>query len=179
MTVSTSGTVERPGPDEYLDYYGRYIATVPDGDLIAQLAVQGRATAELLAATPESRGDFRYAPGKWTVKEVIGHLGDVERIMSYRLLRIARGDPTPLAGFDENAYVPAAHFERRTIADIAAELSVIRGATLALLRNLDAEALARRGEANGSGVSARALAWIIAGHELHHLGTLKERYDVG
>jgi uncharacterized damage-inducible protein DinB len=178
MTVAPP-TIERPGADEYTPYYGTYIGRVPDGDLVSQLAVQGRATAEFLATVPESRGDFRYAPGKWSVKDVIGHLSDTERIMSYRLLRIARADRTPLASFEENDYVPAAHADRRTVADLAAELQAVRAATLALLRGLDAEAFARRGTASGKGISARALAWIIAGHELHHVAVLRERYQLG
>ena len=117
-----------------------------------------------------------YAPGKWTLREVIGHLSDAERIFGYRLLRIARGDQTPLAGFDENTYVPAAGFERRPLKAVAAEFASVRDATLTLLDGMTPEALALRGTASDKPISARALVYIIAGHEKHHLGVIKERY---
>jgi hypothetical protein len=135
-------------------------------------------TARILRAVRPEKADFAYAPGKWSVKEVIGHMGDVERVMAYRALRFARNDATPLPGFDENTYVPAAIFGRRNIDDLVDELEVIREATTQLLRHLDEAALARRGVANGAEVSVRALAYIIAGHERHHLRVLRERYGV-
>lgn len=168
--------MKRPAADEYDPYYRRYIEQVPDGPLDAVLEAQMRDTQTLLRGVGAERAEHRYAPGKWSVKEVVGHLADVERVMSYRMLRIARGDATALAGFDENAYVPEGRFGRRPLADIAAELAAVRGATVALVRSLDDVALERRGSANGSPVSARGLAFIIAGHERHHLGVLRERY---
>ena len=178
FTAMPLATIPRPQADEHDPYYGRYIALVPDGDLISILQNQIVGTSRTLRALPSEKGDHAYAAGKWTVKEVIGHMGDVERIMSYRALRFARGDTTDLPGFDENAYVPAANFGRRTVGDLVDELETVRGATIKLLRPLDDEALARRGAATGAEISVRALAYIIAGHERHHLNILQERYGV-
>jgi len=166
----------RPGADEFAPYYATYIDKVTEPDVIAALATLRQTTASLLAGLSESQAGYRYAPGKWTLREVVGHVVDAERIFAYRLLRIARGDETPLAGFDENAYVPAGQFERRPLADVAAELGAVRDATLALVRSVTVDAWSRRGTASGKPVSARALAYIIAGHERHHLSVLRERY---
>jgi uncharacterized damage-inducible protein DinB len=166
-----------PAADEHAPYYGKYVALVGP-DSLAALEAQAPTTAALLAATPEERGGFRYAEGKWSVKEVIGHLADAERVFAYRALRFARADATDLPGFDENAYVPAGRFDRRTLKDLAAEFAAVRAATLAFARSLDGEALLRRGSANGNPASVRALLAIIAGHELHHVGLLRERYGL-
>jgi hypothetical protein len=174
----TLATIPRPQADEHVPYYGRYIALVPEGDLISILQDQMETTSRALRAIPAAKADFAYADGKWTVKEVIGHMGDVERIMSYRALRFSRGDATALPGFDENTYVPAANFGRRTIDDLVDDLETVRAATIRLLRPLDEDALARRGSANGAEISVRALAYIIAGHERHHVNVLRERYGV-
>lgn len=170
---------DRPEASEYAPFYAGYIAKVPDGDVLAMLAAQGEETQIRLGSLSPERALFRYAPGKWSVKEVIGHLCDAERIMSYRALRVARGDETPLAGFDENAYVPTGGFDGRELAHLLAELAIVRSATLSLFRSLDAAAWVRRGVANNHPVSARALAYITLGHERHHLGVLAERYGVG
>jgi DinB superfamily len=168
-----------PGPDEYGAYYGRYIAQVPAGaDILDLLARQRVSTLARFAAVPEARGAYRYAPGKWTVREVLVHLSDVERIMAYRALRVARGDTTPLPGFDENAYAPLSNAEAHPLAALVEEWGDVRRATLSLFRHLAPEAWTRRGTASDAPVTARALAWIIAGHERHHLGTLAERYGV-
>lgn len=166
-----------PTAGEFVPYYGKYIALVGP-DSLAALESQARSTAALLSATSEEKGNHRYAEGKWSVKEVIGHLADAERVFSYRALRIARADTTELAGFDENTYVPAGRFDRRTLADLAAEFASVRAATLALVRSFDAEALSRRGSANNSPVTVRALVAIIAGHEAHHVKLLRERYGL-
>ena len=172
-------TVERPAADEYAEFYAGYIRRVPDGeDLLELLAEQRDATAATLSAVPLGGGDYRYAPGKWSVKEVVGHLSDVERIMAYRALRIARGDTTPLAGFDEDAYVPEARCDDHALRDLVQEWVAARQATIAFFRNLPAEAWMRRGSANGQAISVRALAFIIAGHERHHLETLRTRYGI-
>ncbi len=168
-----------PGADEFAPYYGKYIAQLGGDDALAALESQALTMAKLLAATPEPLAGHRYAPEKWTVREVIGHLSDGERVFACRALRIGRGDATPLAGYDENAYMPEARCGRRTLADVAAEFAAVRLATLALFRSFDEQALARRGTANGQPVSARALAAIIAGHELHHVKLLRERYGLG
>lgn len=174
----TPGTT-RPRPDEHSPYYAKYIALVPDEDLsiAAQLADQHHETIDALRKA-KSKADFAYAPDKWTVKEVICHLCDAERIFAYRALRFARGDSTDLPGFDENAYVPASNARKRTMEDLLEELWSVRAATLSLAKQLDESALSRRGSANGAPVSVRALLFIIAGHERHHLGILRERYGV-
>jgi len=174
----TAAAIPRPVAAEYAPYYGRYIDKVPDGDLLRTLEDQGRETQAVLAGLSEAKALHRYAPGKWSVKEVVGHVTDTERVFSYRALRFARGDATALPGFDENAWVPAGSFDARSLADLAAELDAVRRATLALFRGLDAAALARRGTASDNAVSVRAIAWIIAGHERHHVALLHERYKV-
>jgi hypothetical protein len=172
----TASLIARPGADEYAPYYGTYIGKVPDGDLRSMLSTQLAETLALIRSIPESRGGHRYAPDKWSVREVLGHLADSERIFSYRALRIARGDATPLPGFEQNDYVPAGGFDARTLRDLADELAAIRQATIHLFAHLDPSAFERRGTASGKPVSVRALAYIIAGHELHHVGILKTRY---
>lgn len=175
----TATAIDRPAHDEYSQPFARYVERVPDGALVAQLERQASDTASVLGALSEERAAHRYAPGKWSVKEIVGHLADAERVFSYRLLRFARKDPTPLPGFDENPYVEAAEFDRRTLADLLAELAAVRDATLRLLRGLPADASARRGVASGGTLSVRALAYVIAGHELHHREVLKTRYGIG
>lgn len=165
----------RPQSGEYDPYYDRYIALIGPEDIVAVLERQAPETVVLLKAA-SAKADFRYAPGKWSVKEVLGHVNDTERIMSYRALRIARGDKTPIEGFEQDDYVRDGNFGQRTLADLIDEFAEIRKATLALFRHLDAEAGARRGTANKNEISARALAYIIAGHELHHRRVLQEKY---
>ncbi len=172
----TGSVISRPPADEYAPYYGGYVGRVPDGDVLALLAAQLGETLQLIKAIPEARGTHRYAPGKWSIKEVIGHICDTERIMSYRALRIARGDATPLPGYEQNDYAPAGEFDRRTLADLGEELSAIRQATLHLFRHLGPAALTRRGTASGNPFTPRALAYVIAGHEQHHVDILKTKY---
>jgi hypothetical protein len=172
-------TLSRPSADEYLPYYDRYIALVPEGNLVEILVDQHRDTMRMLRSVDDERGLFAYAPGKWTIKEVIGHLSDAERIFAYRALRFARGDAQPLSGFDENAYAPAGRFNDRPLADLADEFQAIRAATVHLFRYLDEDEMARRGIANGAGISVRALGFVIAGHERHHAKLLRERYGIG
>ena len=168
-----------PASDEYAQPYQRYVSRVPPGNIIEQLEHQGATTAALLARVAPERAQHRYAPGKWSVIEIIGHLSDTERIFAYRALRIARGDETPLPGFDENLYVPAAEFGRRSLPDVAHELAAVRAATVALFQGLADADWSRRGVASGYPVSVRALGHIIVGHELHHLEVLRTRYGVG
>ena len=172
-------TVSRPDTDEYFEYYGKYIGLVPDEDAIAPLRDQLEDTLGILRPLDEKRALHRYAPEKWSVKEVIGHLGDAERIFAYRALRIARGDQTPIEGFDENVYVPAGRFDARPLEDLIEDYERVRDATLSLFAGLDEEALVRRGTATDKTISVRAIAWIIAGHELHHRAILIERYGLG
>ncbi len=171
--------IPRPKPGEYASYYAPYLAAVPDGDLLRLLEEQGAEMLDLLRAFGEARGSYRYAPGKWSVKEVVGHVTDTERIFSYRVLCFARADATALPGFEQDAYVAAAGFDRRSLADLAEEFADVRKATLKLLTGLDAPALGRAGVASGHPVTVRALAWMIAGHEQHHARMLRERYLAG
>jgi uncharacterized damage-inducible protein DinB len=168
--------VARPAKDEYGPFYDNYINLVPHQDLIQVLRDQKATTARLLEKIPEDKAGRRYAPDKWSIKEVVGHLCDTERIMTYRALRIARGDQTPLPGFEQDDYVRQAGFDLRRIEDLISEYTSVRDATLSWLRGLDIQALQRRGTANNMGVSVLALAYIIAGHERHHVGILQERY---
>jgi hypothetical protein len=168
--------IVRPGPDEYAPYYAGYITEAPGDDALALLEQQQESTLRFLSGIPESKGDARYAPGKWSVKEVVGHVLDSERIFAYRALRIGRGDRTRLPGFDEKAYIPAGNFGARSFADLAEEYADARRATISLFRRFDAEALARRGIANELTISTRALAYILAGHENHHLNVIRTRY---
>ena len=170
----------RPEPDEYAPYYGRYIERVTNGDIGLTLEATARETAALLHSDmARERADHRYAEGKWSVKEVVGHMADAERIFAYRLLRFARADETPLPGFDENAYVPASGCATRTLEDLLDEFLAVRNATLALVRGVPEAAWTRRGVASDNVTSVRALAWIIAGHELHHRAILEQRYLAG
>lgn len=168
--------LQRPAEGEFNPYYGKYIEKVPDGDFVELLARQADDTLSILRAIPENMAGHAYAEGKWTIKELVGHVCDAERIFSYRLLRFGRGDQTPLASFDENAYVPAGQFAQRTLASLVEEFAAIRAASIALVAGLPADAWLNTGAASGSAVSARALAYIIAGHELHHREILLTRY---
>lgn len=166
----------RPAKDEYAPYYERYTSLVPEGDVVETLSRQLAETLALLGTVPEEKADSRYEPGKWSVKEVVGHIIDAERIFAYRALRFARGDRTPLPGFEQDGYIEAANFGARTLGDLADEFENVRRSTLKLFGNLDADAWLRRGAASDNEVSVRALAYIIAGHERHHVGVLRERY---
>ena len=170
-------TVGHPEAGEFAPFYAGYVQLVTE-EPVAALEAQARATQALLAGLSDAQAGHRYAEGKWTVRDVTGHMADAERVMSYRAMRIARGDATPLPGFDENAYVTVAGADRRPIAELASDLAAVRKATLALFRGLDAEAWRRRGAANGNPVSVRALAHIIAGHERHHVEILRTRYGI-
>jgi hypothetical protein len=172
-------TISRPGPDESIAYYRRYIDKVAGEDITDQLASQLHEVEKLLEPVTDRAALARYAEGKWSIKEIIGHLIDTERIFAYRLLRIARGDSTPLPGFDENAYNPEGQFDERPIAMLLAEFRSVRQSTSALFEGLPAQAWERRGIANGQPISARALAYIIVGHVFHHLGVLRDRYGLG
>ena len=170
--------IPRPQPAEYDAYYRSYVEAVPEGPLLDLLQRQSDELLEMMARIHDAEALYRYAAGKWSVKEVVGHLCDAERVFAYRALAVARGDRTPLPGFDENRWVEVAGFDRQPLAALMAEAARVRGATLSLLGSLGDEELARQGVANGSSISARALAWIIAGHERHHLQVLVERYGL-
>jgi uncharacterized damage-inducible protein DinB len=169
-------TIPRPGRDEYGEWYAGYVAAVPEGDVQHLLATQIDETAAALAAVSESKAGFRYAPGKWSIREVTGHLADAERIFAYRALRFARGDEAPLPGFDENRYVEESGFDARTLASLVGELRDVRQATMSLFDGLAPDVFERRGTASGAVMSVRALVYVIVGHQQHHLGVLRERY---
>jgi uncharacterized damage-inducible protein DinB len=168
--------MQRPGNDEYAPYYGKYISLVATDDVLSALETQRVQMAQIFAARSERDGNFRHGPDKWTVKEVLGHVNDTERIFTYRALRIARGDQKPLPGFEQDDYVRTSACNERTLADLTEEFAAIRSASLALFRSFRDEAWSRRGTASNYEVTARALAFMTAGHELHHRRILEERY---
>jgi uncharacterized damage-inducible protein DinB len=168
--------IQRPDETEFAPFYAGYVKRIPEGDLLDLLVQQSADIQALLGSLSDADAKFRYGPDKWSIKQVVGHLGDVERIMTYRALCIARGEKGMLPGFDENAYVAAARFDTQPLASLLADWSAVRAATIAFFSGLDAEELARRGNANTYEVTVRALAYIIAGHERHHRAILVERY---
>lgn len=169
-------TQKRPKTGDYAPFYENYISLVPEGELFPILETQLQDWHRLLGDLSEEAADFRYAPGKWSVKELLGHVADTERIFAYRLLRIARGDQTPLAGFEQDDYVRTANSSARKRDELLNEFAAVRRATIALVSSLDDAAWLRRGVANQKEVSATALAFIIAGHERHHRLVLEQRY---
>jgi len=167
---------KRPETNEYNPYYLTYINLVGEGDIVDILSQQIKETVEQLKGLTEEQAHFRYAPDKWTIKEVIGHIADTERIMSYRLLSFARGEKATLPGFNEADYVHYAAFNHLTIEELLENLKAVRYSTIHLLNGLEEEAWLRRGNANGSDATVRAIAYIIAGHELHHRNIIQQRY---
>lgn len=174
--VSPAVFIPRPGSGEYAPYYDRYISLVAGTDILGTLDSQRRQMMLLLSGREEGDGEFRYAPDKWSAKEVLGHMCDTERIFAYRALRIARADRTPLEGFEQDDYVRNGPFAQLPISEVIEDYIAVRRATLALFRNLDEPAWTRRGIANQNEVTVRALAYIIAGHELHHRLILEKKY---
>jgi hypothetical protein len=166
----------RPEPNEYAPDFEKYVSLVQDADLLETLERQGAETLALLRGLPEERGAHRYEPDKWSVKQLVGHLNDTERLFAYRVLAISRGDTQPLPGMDQDEWMAGVDFDARTLADLADEFEAVRAATLHLLRHLSPEAWARRGTANGNEVTVRAAGYIVAGHEAHHVRILRERY---
>lgn len=172
-------TTGRPGAGEYAPFYAGYVERVPEDDILEVLAGQRAVIGALADAVPPGREDHRYAEGKWSVKQVLSHLIDAERVFGYRAFCLSRGEQTPLPGFDENDYVSEAALSDVSLAALAAEFVAVRDANLAFLRRLAAPAWTRTGTASGKPVSVRALAFIMAGHPRHHLAVLRERYGVG
>jgi hypothetical protein len=170
--------IERPEMQEYNAFYAGYIGLVPAGDVEGTLLSQFEHTMQRFAALPEDKSTYRYETGKWSVAEVLGHITDTERVMSYRLLRVARGDRTPLPGFDQDVFVLGARFDEVPTAQLLSEYEAVRRSTLALLKGMSNEALAQVGNVNQFDITCRALVYIIAGHERHHLNVLAERYHV-
>lgn len=177
--VTSATVVGRPEPGEYAPYYDRYISLISGSDILTTLDSERRKTMLLLSGRDEEDGDFRYAPDKWTAKEVLGHVCDTERIFAYRALRIARGDRTPIEGFEQDDYVRNGPWGRIALAEVIEDYIAVRRATLTLLRNLDEAAWLRKGIANKNEVSVRAIAYTLAGHEVHHRRILEEKYFAG
>ena len=170
---------ERPTGEEYFEFYQTYVGKVPEGDVVAFLEDQARRLAETFSAIPAEHEGFAYAPGKWTLRQLLGHITDAERVFSYRALTIGRGDQTPLPGFDENVWAEDSNADRRQLDQLVEEFLTTRDATVALYRGFDSEQAMLRGTASGHTVSVRALAWITAGHAEHHLQLVHERYLPG
>jgi hypothetical protein len=166
----------RPKADEHIEYYGGYISQAPDGDIIESMTRQLPETLAFLRSIPEDRVDHRYAPGKWTPRQIVGHLSDGERVFQYRAWRFSREDTTPVPGFDENHYVDHAPFENVSMNDLLDEFEHLRKASVHMFANMDESAMSRRGSANGHDISVRAIAWIIVGHVTHHMRVLREKY---
>jgi hypothetical protein len=168
--------LQRPLESEYPEYYGAYIRLVPEGNLLQTLENNLVETERLFEGISEQEGHFRYAANKWIIKEVLAHMADTERIMSYRLLRFGRGDETALAGFNENDYVKGSHADKLPIKNILADFIATRNATITLVQNMPEEAWTNKGFANNTEITSRAIAYIIAGHAIHHMKIITERY---
>ena len=165
----------RPGSDEYASYYEKYVSLVPETDILKVMRESPGTELAFLSSIAESEASVCHPPYTWTVKQVVGHLTDSERVFGYRALRIARGDTTPLPGFDENAYASAIHLEEIPLTELVAEFADLRRSHLAFFGHLSEEAWRRRGTANNAAVSVRAIAYILIGHERHHCAILRKR----
>ena len=169
----------RPAKNEHIEYYSTYIDKVADGDIVAKLEQQLPDTLAFLRSIPESKHDHRYAPGKWSIREIVGHLGDGERVFQYRAWRFSRADTTPVPGFEENDYVANAPFAKVSMSDLISEFESLRKATVKMFSAMDADMMGRRGTANDAEISVHSIAWILAGHVDHHLQVIRERYLKG
>ncbi|HEX6100898.1 MAG TPA: DinB family protein [Thermoanaerobaculia bacterium] len=168
----------RPTTSDYAPAHAAYVGLVHEDDILSAMEQQSSSMQKFLASLTDARADHRYAEGKWSVKEVIGHIADAERVIAYRALAIARGETQPLPGFDENAYVANANFDDWKLGDLAEHYALVRRANIVFFKNLHPEAWERRGTANNAPVSVHGLAYVIVGHERHHLGVLRERYGM-
>jgi hypothetical protein len=166
----------RPGPGEYAEYYETYVRAAGDGDPMTGLETQRRAWVDAVRGLSDAQASFRYAPGKWTIREVLSHVIDAERVFTYRALRFARGDETPLPGFDQEQWQRWTNADSRPLDDLVEEFGHVRGASISLFRGLPAEAFTRRGVASGYPFSVRAILHVTLGHGAHHLAILQERY---
>ncbi|MFZ1376139.1 MAG: DinB family protein [Geothrix sp.] len=171
--------LQRPQPAEYGEAYAHYLGATPEGDLLAVLQVQAADVAVLFGALSEAQGDYRYAQGKWSLKDLLQHLSDAERIFAYRILRLGRGDATPLPGFEEDDYAAAAKADERSVADLLADFRAAREATLTLCRSLPEAAWDFKGTTSGKQITTRCIPYIIHGHAAHHLAVIRERYLPG
>lgn len=165
-----------PETTEFAPYYNTYISLVEPGNVLPILKAQPAELRAMFSHVPEEKGTFAYAEGKWTIKEVLSHLIDGERMFAYRVLRISRGDETPIEGFEQDGYIENSNANNRSFAELLDEFDLQRRSNMLLLNNLSEEGTRRMGTASNNPVSARALAYIMAGHITHHVGILKERY---
>lgn len=168
--------ISKPDAGEYADYYERYVSIVREDCVLTALQNQIQTTETLLSNIPEKKGLYRYAEDKWSIKELVGHIIDTERVMAYRALRFARNDLAPLEGFEQDFYIENADFDSRSLKDLSKEFAHVRVSNIYMFRSFSETALTNTGIASGNPVSVRALAYIIAGHETHHINILKERY---
>jgi uncharacterized damage-inducible protein DinB len=168
--------MQRPKQEESIAYFHNYIRLVQDGNIMDILKNNHAKTQNFIKNIPVEKENYSYAEGKWTVKEALLHLIDTERILAYRALRFARNDETDLQGFDQDIYVPTSNAANRTLEDIAEEFQTLRASTLSMVQHFTPEMVDRNGTTNGNIMSVRALIYIIAGHELHHMNVFKERY---
>ncbi len=168
--------ITRPEPTEHIPYYSRYIDLVQGSDILKILPKQIDGSLALLRSIPSSNSSYRYAPGKWSVNEVIGHVIDTERVFAYRALTFARNDRAPLPGFEQDDWIRGSTFNDLPLAQLISEFECVRRANIYLFQHLGPEAWMRRGTANKGEVTVRALAYIIAGHELHHMNILRTKY---
>jgi len=169
-------TLKRPEPKEYIDYYKKYIEQVDGDNYLSALKMLQPKTVAFLNSLDAAKWNYRYATGKWSIKEAMLHVIDTERIMTYRALRIARNDKTPLPGYEQDDYIPYTDAENRSPASIIEEYKAVRGATISMFSNFNDEMLSRVGTASGNPFTPRALGYIIAGHELHHMQIIRQRY---
>jgi len=171
-------SLTRPGADEYAEFYAGYVSLVPETDVLPALDEQVDELGAICRSVSPERESYRYQPGKWSVREMIGHIGDAERVFGYRAFCFSRGEQQPLPGFDEKVYVAASGFDVRPLASLFDEWAALRRVNLTLLRGLDEKAWTSRGTAFSKSVSVRALAYIMAGHVRHHMGVLASRYGI-
>lgn len=172
--------ISRPQADEYAPFYAGYVQRVPDGaDLLSILSQQPAELRALLSAVTDEQANARPAPGEWSIKEIMGHICDTERVFAYRAVRVARADATPLPGFDQDEFVKATDFNARSLSDLLDEFELQRRANLLVFRAFTSEEVDRRGTASNNPISVRALLHIVAGHVMHHVESLKTDYHVG
>ena len=171
-------SMRRPRDDEYAEFYCGYVGLVPEADVLTVLAGQTQMLRDLVARVPAGRETFRYGPGKWSIREVIGHIGDAERVFGYRAFCISRGEQASLPAFDENAYIKESGYDRRPASELVELFASLRAANLAELRAIGPDVWDRIGKANRTPVSVRALAFILAGHVRHHCDILRNRYEL-
>lgn len=162
---------------EYLEYFNHYISLVPQElDLLTALKMSCETQLAFYKAIPEDKIEYRYSEGKWTSKEILGHIIDTERVFAYRALRVARNDKTPMPGYNENDFAAASNANSRTMKDLLEEFELVRLTTIMLFKSFTAETMMKTGKVDDNTFSVRALGFIIAGHETHHLNIIKERY---